>query len=239
MWTEGADWKMRKTGITGKIWRVQRKLDIGGEGELRINGRNMGRRTHDIGVSQGTVSAPRKFKWLQHNLIERIMEQEEGIGIKVGEWRIAGVIYVDDIATINMRERRADMRKAIEDDTKKWRYTLEQNKREEIETEEKKKKKDTKELKILGEIIDNNVERGQGQIDETMNEIMGKTRQLAWMAGERDCQDAGAQDRHRSVHRLKARGKTTNDSTTGRRREKNNFSTGRTNKGDNGTTEEN
>ena len=114
------------------------------------------------------------------------MEQEEGIGIKVGEWRIAGVIYVDDIATINMRERRADMRKAIEDDTKKWRYTLEQNKREEIETEEKKKKKDTKELKILGEIIDNNVERGQGQIDETMNEIMGKTRQLAWMGRGRE-----------------------------------------------------
>ena len=91
MWTEGADWKMRKRGIKGKIWRIQRKLDIGGEGELRINGRNMGRRAHEVGVSQGTVSAPRKFKWLQHNLTENIMEKDEGIGIKVGKWRIAGV----------------------------------------------------------------------------------------------------------------------------------------------------
>ena len=30
------------------------------------------------------------------------------------------------------------------------------------------------------------MERGQGQIDETMNEIMGKTRQLAWMGRGRE-----------------------------------------------------
>jgi hypothetical protein len=145
---EGADWKMRRMGVTGKIWRMQRLVDEGSYGEIRVNGRSMGRRKNESGLSQGSVSAPRKYKWLHHDMPDRI---GRGMGekvMKVGGKPFMGVIYVDDAFHIIRKKDERDWRAEIVKDERKWRYDMEEEKEGSLEIGSK----DTETtVKMLGE----------------------------------------------------------------------------------------
>ena len=96
VWREGLWAKLEEYGFGGKFLRIIKELYNGCESKVGLGGNETGWFKMEEGLKQGCVLSPMLFALFLKGLGDRLLET--GMGIQVGEVRIPGLFFADDMA---------------------------------------------------------------------------------------------------------------------------------------------
>jgi hypothetical protein len=124
VWRDGLWWKLYKYGISGKLWRVIRKVYGNIKSGVLVDGEATRLFKSWQGVWQGDSASPTLFGVFINGLAEEL--RASGLGVEVGVEKLQILLFADDVALIaDSPEDLQKMISIVANYTKKWR--LEEN----------------------------------------------------------------------------------------------------------------
>ena len=174
---------------------MMRKMEKGKRAVIRVNGNVSDVFSHEDGGSQGSVSAPKRFNLAEREFFREVSDEVEGVKLRDGmEMKLAG--FVDDEIRVLGKDGEEGVGRWLEDRVvygQKWKksYALKKDKvlvrgKGRLRKYEWKRKGaedlvNTREVRVLGEVLTGVVGRSGKQVTETVEMMRRRVKDLRWM----------------------------------------------------------
>ena len=105
VWQDGLFYKLYENGITGKTWRIIRKLFKNFKCHVRVGSELSDPFNADQGIHQGAPCSMFFYEMFENDLLIKL--NESIASAKCGNVNVGGIAYADDIAVVSLSKERA------------------------------------------------------------------------------------------------------------------------------------
>lgn len=184
------DYILRQAGLSGRLWRLSRKIEKGLKTNLKLNDRVTEQRAQERGLNQGAIPSSTRFNATVAPLYKTL--EEEKIGTSTEDHTIPPIGFIDDCSGCTTEEklhRYLIIRESFADKHGlEWKTTKDAilNRGTSNPSSPFKNRDGIIEIKksveVLGEILTKNPSRSPQQVQDTIERMKNATIKYRWIS---------------------------------------------------------